>query len=142
MSAYCSPSSLAPPTRPDDNTRQPCRVAGRDPGGEPRRVVERQHHDRGAEPDLAGQRGAMRDHHQGRGAQAIIREMMLGEPGGLVAELVGEPGLLGDLGEDLRRRFLGLARPPPIADPEFHDPSSAPPATVPRGGSWLSTYSP
>ena len=40
------------------------RVGGGHLGGEPRRVVERQHHDRGAEPDVLCDRGAMRHHHQ------------------------------------------------------------------------------
>ena len=45
---------------------------------------------------------------------------MLGEPGGLVAELIGQPGLLGDLGEDLGRGLLGLARAHQVEDAEFH----------------------
>jgi len=61
------------------------RVGGGDLGREPGRVVERQDDDRGAEPDPLGNRGAVRDHHQWRGAQAIVREMVLGEPGDLVA---------------------------------------------------------
>ena len=98
------------------------RVGGRDLGGEPRRVVERQDHDRGAEPDLLRDRGAVRDHHQRRRAQAVIREMVLGEPGDRVAELVGEPRLLGDLGENLRGRLFRVARPHQVEDAEFHRP--------------------
>ena len=40
------------------------RVGGRDFGCEPRRVVERQYDDRGAEPDLFRYRAAMGDQHQ------------------------------------------------------------------------------
>ncbi len=64
------------------------RVGSCDLGREPCRVVERQDDDRGAEPDLFGNRGAMRDQHQGRRTEAVIREMVLSEPGDRVAELV------------------------------------------------------
>ena len=85
------------------------RVGGCDFGREPRRVVERQDHDRGAEPDLFGDRGAVRDQHQRRRAQAVIREMVLGEPGDRIAELVGELRLLRDLGKNFRCRLFGIA---------------------------------
>ena len=49
---------------------------------------------------------------------------MLGEPRRRVAELVGEPGLLGDLGEDLRRRPVRLACAHQVEDAEFHNPVS------------------
>ena len=98
------------------------RVGGRNLGRKPRRVVERQHDDRGAEPDLLGDRGAVRNHHQRRRAEAVIREMVLGEPGDRVAELVGEPRLLRDLGKNFCRRLLGGARPHQIEDAEFHHP--------------------
>ena len=96
------------------------RVGGGDLGGEPSRVVQGQYHDRGAEPDPFGDRGAMRHHHQWRRAQAIIREMVLGEPGDRVAELVGQPRLLGDFAKHLRRRLVRFARPHQIEDPEIH----------------------
>ena len=46
--------------------------------------------------------------------------MVLGEPGDRVAKLVGEPGLLGNLGKDLRRGLLRLARGHQVEDAEFH----------------------
>ena len=98
------------------------RVGGRNLGGEPRRVVERQDDDRGAEPDFFGNRGAVRNHHQRRRAEAVIREMVLGEPGDRVAELVSEPRLLRDLGKNFRRRLFGGARTHQIEDAEFHRP--------------------
>src|SRR5713101_8067692 len=58
--------------------------------------------------------------------------MMLGEPGDRIAELVGEPGLLGDLAKHLRRRFLRLARAHQIKDPEFHDPALRSTRSPPR----------
>ncbi len=88
--------------------------------GEPGRVVQGQDHDRGAEADLFGDRGAMRHHHQWRGTQAVVREMVLGEPGDRVAERVGQPRLLGDFAKYLRGRLVRLARPHQIEDPEVH----------------------
>ncbi len=61
----------------------------------------------------------MRHHHQGRRTQAIIREVVLGEPGDRVTERVGQPRLLGDFAKHLRRR-LRFARPHQIEDPEIH----------------------
>jgi len=49
--------------------------------------------------------------------------MMLGEPRDAIAELIGEPGLLGDLGKDLRRRFSDSRAPIRLKDPN----SMAPP---------------
>jgi hypothetical protein len=37
--------------------------------------------------------------------------MVLGKPGDRIAELVSAPGLLGHLGENLRRRLCRIARP-------------------------------
>src|SRR6516162_11391935 len=48
--------------------------------------------------------------------------MMFGEPGDRVAEFVGEPGLLGDLGEDLRGRLCRITRPHQIENAVFHSP--------------------
>jgi hypothetical protein len=98
------------------------RVCGRDLGQQPRRVIERQDDDRGAEPDLLGDRGTVGDQHQGRRAKAVIGEMMLGEPGNRVAELVREPGLLRDLGKNFCCRLFGVARPHQIEDAKFHRP--------------------
>jgi len=85
------------------------RIGGRDLGRQPRRVVKRQDDDRGAEPDLFGDRGAVCHQHQRRCAEAVIRKMVLGEPGDRVAELVGEPRLFRDLGENLHRRLFRVA---------------------------------
>jgi len=98
------------------------RVGGGDLGREPCRVVERQDHDRGAEPDLLSNRGAVRDHHQRRRAEAIVREMMLGKPSDRITELIGKPSLLGDLAENLRGRLCRIARPHQVEDAEFHRP--------------------
>ena len=46
--------------------------------------------------------------------------MVLGEPGDRIAELVGEPGLLGNLGKHLRRSLFRLARAHQVEDAEFH----------------------
>src|SRR5215469_960240 len=48
--------------------------------------------------------------------------MVLGEPGDRVAELVGEPRLLRDLGKYLHCRLFGITRPHQIEDAEFHRP--------------------
>jgi hypothetical protein len=98
------------------------RVGGCDLGREPRRIVEWQDDDRSAEPDSFGDWGAMRDHHQRRRAQAVVGEMMLGEPGDRVAEFVSKPSLLRDLGKDLRCRLFGVARPHQIEDAILHRP--------------------
>src|SRR5262249_42348296 len=47
-------------------------------------------------------------------------EVVLGEPGDRVAELVGPLRLLGDFTEHLRRRLVALARPHQVEDAEFH----------------------
>jgi hypothetical protein len=62
----------------------------------------------------------MRHHHQGRRTQAVVREVVLGEPGDRVAELVGQPRLLGDFAKHLRGRLVRLARPHQIEDTELH----------------------
>src|SRR5437867_10574721 len=62
----------------------------------------------------------MRHHHQWRRTQAVVREVVLGEPGNRVAELVGHLRLLGDLAEHLRGRLARLARPHQIEYPELH----------------------
>ena len=48
--------------------------------------------------------------------------MVLGEPGGRVTELVGDPRLLRDLGKNLGCRLFGVPRPHQIEDAEFHRP--------------------
>src|SRR6267378_3149006 len=48
--------------------------------------------------------------------------MVLGEPGDRVAELVGQPRLLRDLGKNFRCRLFGVARPHKIENAEFHRP--------------------
>ena len=98
------------------------RVGGRDFSREPCRVVERQDDDGGAEPNLFGDRGTVRDDHQRRCAEAVIREMVLGKPGDRVAELVSEPGLLRDLGKNFRCLLFGAARPHQIEDAKLHHP--------------------
>jgi len=50
---------------------------------------------------------------------------MFGEPGDRVAEFVGEPGLLGDLGEDLRVGFAGSRDPIRLKMPNSIARSSA-----------------
>ena len=45
---------------------------------------------------------------------------MFGEPGDRVAQLVGEPRLLGHFAEDLRRGLLGFACAHQIENAEFH----------------------
>jgi hypothetical protein len=46
--------------------------------------------------------------------------MVLGEPGDRVAELVGQPCLLGHFAKYLRRRLVRFARPHQVEDPELH----------------------
>src|SRR6266550_9018997 len=48
--------------------------------------------------------------------------VVLGEPGDRVAELVGQPRLLRDLGKNFRCRFFGVPRPHKIENAEFHRP--------------------
>jgi hypothetical protein len=109
------------------------RVGGCDLGQQPRRVIERQDYHRGAEPDLFGNRGAVGDQHQGRRAEAVIGEMVLGKPGNRIAELVSEPGLLRDLGKYFCCRLFGVARPHEIEDAKFHRPFLCFAASVKRG---------
>ena len=61
------------------------RIDHADLGDQPHGLVERRHHHRGAEPDAARLAGQPRQHHQRRGAHAVVGEMMLGKPGDLEA---------------------------------------------------------
>ena len=54
------------------------------------RIIEGQYEDGGAQPDFARHAGAVGGHHQGRGANRIVGEMMLREPGDIEADLVGK----------------------------------------------------
>ena len=73
-----------------------------DEGGvlrDPHRIVERHRHHRGAEPDLLRLRSEIAHIGERVGQDAVlVAEMMLGDPGGVVAE----PVRLDDLGGDAR----------------------------------------
>ena len=90
-------------------------------GEQARRVVQRHDDHGGAEPDLLRHRRAVRHHQQGRCAQAVVREMMLGEPRDRIPQLVGQLRLLGDLAEYLRRRRTRIARAHQVENAEFHN---------------------
>ena len=51
------------------------------------------------------------DDHAAAAAGRGIGEMVLGEPGNRITELVSEPGLLGDLGKNLCCRLSGSRDP-------------------------------
>ena len=98
-------------------------------------LVERHRDHRGAEPDarrLGGQVAQVREHvgHD----PVLVREVMLGHPGGIVAERVGRLDLRRHAGVDLPVR-IGLAGRVGVRgeqDPEFHAVSSRAVSFLPR----------
>jgi hypothetical protein len=74
------------------------RIDHADLGDQPRGVMERHDHHARSEADARRLARHARHHHQRRGTDAVIAEMVLGEPGD------GEAGLLGGL--HLRHRFV------------------------------------
>jgi hypothetical protein len=74
----------------------------------------------GAEPDPLGEPRAMRDHHQRRGAQAVIVEMMLGVPGRIEAGGLGGNGLFDGVVDDLLRGLVIAALLRQNEYAEFH----------------------
>ena len=57
--------------------------------GDADRMMQRQHGHRGREPDMLGARGDIGEHQVRAGEHAERVEMMLADPGGVHAELVG-----------------------------------------------------
>ena len=88
--------------------------------GEANRVVERRHDDRGAEPDALGDRREVGGHHQRRGADAVVGEVVLGEPGHVEAHVVGEAHHVGGVAHDLERGLTALAHGHQIEQSELH----------------------
>ena len=78
---------------------------GEHPGG----LVERRDDDRGREADPFRYRGAVRGHDEGRGADAVVREVMLREPCDREPRRIGLAHLLDVLVEDPARRRAALA---------------------------------
>jgi hypothetical protein len=68
----------------------------------------------------------VRDHHERRRAEAVVRDVALGEPGGRVAQVIGPPRVLGDFPDPLRGRRVRLARPYQVEDPEIPCPRPFP----------------
>ena len=91
-----------------------------DLGEHPRRVIERGDDDGGGELDAGGFAGAARRHDEGRGADAVVREVVLGEPGDLEAEPVRLPHLLEVLLEHALRRGPALPVPHQSEIAEVH----------------------
>src|SRR5437899_5238469 len=83
-------------------------------------MIQRQHADRGAEPDSLGQSGAVRHHHQRRWAKAVIVEMMLGVPGRIEAGGFRGNRLLDRVVDDLLRGLVIAALLRQDENAEFH----------------------
>ncbi|MEJ2121703.1 MAG: hypothetical protein P8Z76_13550 [Alphaproteobacteria bacterium] len=64
-------------------------------------VVQRQHRDGGGEADALGLRDDARQQQVRPGIHPERIEMMLADPGRVIAELVGQDRLLADLGDEL-----------------------------------------
>ena len=84
------------------------RVDHADLGDQAHGLVERRHHHRGAELDALGLAREPRQHHQRRGAHAVVGEVVLGEPGDLEAVGLGRLHLLDRVVVELVR--LGARR--------------------------------
>ena len=69
--------------------------------GDADRMMQRQHGDRGREPDARGVGGDVSEHHVRAGQYAERIEVMLADPGRMHAELVGQERLGGDVGDEL-----------------------------------------
>ncbi len=78
--------------------------------GDPQRIGERQRHHRGADLDALRQAGEIAGIDEDVGHDAVFaREVMLGEPGVIEAELVGAQDLAGDAGMHVAVRIgLGI----------------------------------
>ena len=77
--------------------------------GDVDRVMDRQHVDRGREPDAFGHRDDARQHQVGARVDAEPVEMVLADPGGVKAQPVGEDRLLADLQARSRSLLRGLS---------------------------------
>jgi hypothetical protein len=71
--------------------------------GHPDRMMQRQHRDRGREPDAPGLRRHHGEHQVGAGEDAERVEMMLPDPGRVHAERIGIERFRGDVGDELVR---------------------------------------
>jgi len=83
-------------------------------------VVHRQDANGAAEPDALRQRRHVRHHHQRRGAEAVVGEVVLGVPRRVEAGLVGERGLLHRGVQHLGRGLVVAALLHEDEDAELH----------------------
>ena len=74
--------------------------------GDADRMMERQHAHRGSETDALGAGGDVREHQVGTGQNAEGAEMMLADPGGSEADLLGVNRFVDDRGNE----FVGSAQ--------------------------------
>ena len=86
--------------------------------GQTQRVVERQDHDGGADADAARGLGGRGRHQQRAAEQAVAREVVLGEPGRVEAEGVGQLDLLERL--EQHRVVTRSVRREQVLDAELH----------------------
>ena len=93
-----------------------------DLGQQPRRLVERRDDDGRGEFYPLGLPGAARRHQQRRRADAVVGEVVLGEPRDLEAEPVGMPDLLHVFVEHPLRRRPAFAVAHEAEIPEMHSP--------------------
>ncbi len=84
------------------------------------RLIERRNDDRRAKPDALRQARHVGRHGHGRRAEAVVREVVLREPGDVEADLLCEPDLIRALGIDLARRLGGIALRIEAEESEMH----------------------
>src|SRR5438128_1651150 len=84
------------------------------------RLVEGRHDHSRPQPDPPCQPGHVGRHRDRRGAEAIIGEMMLGEPGDIEADLLRQLHLIRGLAVDLVRALGGVALGVEAEESEVH----------------------
>jgi hypothetical protein len=92
--------------------------------GDVDRVVQRQHHDRRAEPDAAGQRRDVGVHQARHRHAAAPVEVMLADPGRMHSDVLGMDRLVANLEQELLGgpRIVGIAVVAEREIAEFHRP--------------------
>ena len=86
---------------------------------QPQRVREWQHRDGEANPDPLGGLGKGRSHRRQVADDAVVREVVLGQPAPVESETVGENRLLDRLAKDVALRAVTSPREE-VIDPELH----------------------
>lgn len=95
-------------------------------GEQARRMVHGQHADRAAKPDALRLPRHVGYHHQRRGAEAVVGEVVFRIPGGVEAGLIGSDGLPDGRAQHLIRRLVVAALLHQHEDAEFHEYSPRP----------------